>query len=244
MKGLSKQKQKYILSLHNKKYRQQFGVFLVEGQKSIEELINSDFTIDELYLTEKAVQLNIGNLEAIYCTEDEISKVSSFRSNNYGLAIVKCKVNQIWDDSAEDWILALDDIRDPGNLGTIIRIADWYGITKILCSENTVEIYNPKVISSTMGSFTRVHCFYTELKSYLLFTELPIYGAYLNGDNIHRATFPKHGILLMGSESHGISSELEDLVTNKITIPSFGGAESLNAGVATGVILDNIRRST
>lgn len=244
MKGLSKQKQKYIQSLHNKKYRQQFGVFLVEGQKSIEELINSDFTIEELYLTEKATYLNTNSMETTYCTEDEISKVSSFRSNNFGVAMVKCKSNQIWEECAQDWILALDDIGDPGNLGTIIRIADWYGITKILCSENTVEFYNPKVISSTMGSFTRVHCFYTDLMGYLSHTNLPVYGAYLNGDNIHKASFPKQGLLLMGSESHGISSELENLVTNKITIPSFGGAESLNAGVATGVILDNIRSKT
>ena len=228
--------------MHNKKYRQQFGVFIVEGQKSIEELVKSDFTIKELYLTQKADYLNLNDIETTECTEDEISKASSFRSNNFGIAVVKSKTNLIWQNQESDWILALDDIRDPGNLGTIIRIADWYGIKKILCSQNTVEFYNPKVISSTMGSFTRVHCFYTDLKSHLAKSELPVYGAYLNGENIHKASFPKEGMLLMGSESHGISSDLEAFVTHKITIPAFGGAESLNAGVATGVILDNIRR--
>lgn len=241
MNGLSKQKQKYIQSLHIKKYRQQFGHFIVEGQKSLEELAKSDFDVKEVYLTEKGSDLRIANAEINFCSEKEIEKVSSFRSNNFGVAVVACKPN-IEPLINEEWILALDEIRDPGNLGTIIRIADWYGISKIICSENTVELYNPKVISSTMGSFCRVNCFYTNLQEYFKELNIPVYGAYLNGENIHKLSFPKSGVLLMGSESHGISTDLEKIVSNKITIPAFGGAESLNAGVATAVILDNIRR--
>ncbi|AWV98215.1 RNA methyltransferase [Arcticibacterium luteifluviistationis] len=241
MNGLSKQKQKYIQSLHIKKYRQQFGFFIVEGQKSLEELAKSDFDVKEVYLTERGSDLRITNAEISFCSEKDIEKVSSFRSNNYGIAIVACKPNEK-PIIKNEWVLALDEIRDPGNLGTIIRIADWYGINKIICSENTVELYNPKVISSTMGSFSRVNCFYTNLKEYLPELDLPVYGAYLNGQNIHQLSFPESGVLLMGSESHGISAELEHIVSNKITIPAFGHAESLNAGIATAVILDNIRR--
>ncbi|WP_341224473.1 RNA methyltransferase [uncultured Arcticibacterium sp.] len=242
MNGLSKQKQKYIQSLHIKKYRQQFGHFIVEGQKSLEELAKSDFDVKEVYLTEKGSELRITNAEINLCSEKDIEKVSSFRSNNYGVAVVACKPN-LKPTVKKEWVLALDEIRDPGNLGTIIRIADWYGINKIICSENTVELYNPKVISSTMGSFGRVNCFYTNLSEYLTELNLPVYGAYLNGQNIHQLSFPESGVLLMGSESHGISAELKETVSNKITIPAFGKAESLNAGVATAVILDNIRRS-
>jgi RNA methyltransferase, TrmH family len=233
--GLSKQKQKYIQSLHLKKYRQQFGAFIVEGQKSIEELAKSDFKVLELFITDKAKTLLINAEQISYCTEEELQKASSFKSNNYGIAVVASKENLALDIEENEWVLALDDLNDPGNLGTIIRIADWYGIKKIICSENTVEFYNPKVISSTMGSFTRVSCFYTDLKTYLESTAVPVFGAYLNGSNIHNFDFPSSGILMIGSESHGISTKLEHLVTKKITIPAFGKAESLNAGVAAAI---------
>ena len=242
MDGLSKQKQKYIQSLHLKKYRQQFGAFIVEGQKSIEELVNSDFKILEIFLTDKAKDLKPLANQTTYCSENDIQKITSFKSNNYGLAVVAAKPNIPFDFKQNEWVLALDDISDPGNLGTIIRIADWYGISKIICSENTVELYNPKVISSTMGSFTRVSCYYTDLQTCLSDVELTVYGAFLNGENIHQIVFPQGGILLMGSESHGVGQRLEKLVQQKVTIPAFGKAESLNVGIATAVILDNIRR--
>jgi TrmH family RNA methyltransferase len=240
--GISKQKQKYIQSLHLKKYRQQFGAFIVEGQKSIEELAKSDFRILELFLTDKANELKVDAEQISYCTAEEIQKASLFKSNNYGIAVVVSKSNVALAIVKNEWVLALDDLNDPGNLGTIIRIADWYGIKKIICSESTVDFYNPKVISSSMGSFTRVSCFYTDLKTYLESNSAPIFGAYLDGANIHKIDFPSSGILIIGSESHGISHELENLVKMKITIPSFGQAESLNAGVATAIILDNINR--
>ena len=139
--------------------------------------------------------------------------------------------------------LVLDDIRDPGNLGTIIRTADWYGINKIIASSETADFYNPKVISATMGSFTRTKIFYTGLESYLAGqTGRPIYGAFLHGNSIYQTDFSSGGFLVIGNESRGISERLEPHITERITIPRIGKAESLNAAIATAVVLDNIRR--
>lgn len=243
MSGISKQRQKYIQSLHNKKYRHQYGVFIVEGRKSIEELLSTDFEIEELFLTAEAAASLAYKGKVEFCKAEELSKVSFVKTNNYGLAIVKMKEVISSIPSKNAWTLALDDINDPGNLGTIIRLADWYGIRQIYCSEQTVDCYNPKVISSTKGSFGRVDCIYTDLGKLLAASDLPVFGAYLAGESVHSFTsYPNSGILLIGSESHGISAELAGFVTNKITIPSFGQAESLNAGVATAILLDNLTR--
>src|SRR5690606_15106813 len=134
--------------------------------------------------------------------------------------------------------------RDPGNLGTIIRIADWYGIKKLIFSEETADIYNPKVLNASMGSFTRISFFYTDLEEYLRGIPFPVYGAFLEGENLHRKNFKPEGIILMGNESNGISGKLASLVTDKLTIPPFGQAESLNVAVATAVICDNFRRNS
>lgn len=242
MNGLSKQKQKYIQSLHNKKYRKQYEAFLVEGEKSVKELLASDFEILELYLSEKALQELPEVSNYSLCFLADLEKVSTFRSNNFGLAVVKMKENKPIVTNQGQWTLALDDINDPGNLGTIIRIADWYGIKEIICSVNTVELYNPKVISSTMGSFTRVSCYYTDLGLYLKHSTNPVYGAVLQGSNIHELDRIEPGVLVIGSESHGIASEIVPFLNQKLTIPAFGKAESLNAGVATGILLDNLIR--
>ncbi len=240
--GLSKQKQKYIQSLHNKKYRKQFGEFLVEGEKSIGELLNSDFHISELFLSAKASLQIFASVSPVLCSEEEIEKVSTFRSNNFGVAVVKMREDISPVPGENPWVLALDEIHDPGNLGTIIRIADWYGIQQIVCSENTVDFYNPKVISSTMGSFTRVACHYVNLNSWLEEVSMPVYGAVLNGSDIHQLNDIEPGVLVIGSESHGLSPEIERLLNRKLTIPAFGRAESLNAGVAAGILLDNLKR--
>jgi TrmH family RNA methyltransferase len=142
----------------------------------------------------------------------------------------------------DELVLILDRINDPGNLGTIIRIADWYGVSQIICSPDTVDCYNPKVLMATMGSFTRVSICYIDLDRYLSEIEWKIYGAYLDGENIHTKDFENFGwYLVIGSEAHGISSSLEKYITDKVTIPRFWLAESLNAGIATAVILDRIR---
>ncbi len=243
----TKNQAKLIKSLDEKKNRLETGLFLVEGEKSVSELLDSDFEIDLVLTTteffdkygekirEKSKSYEIVN-------QSELEKVGTFTTNNAALAVVKQKkILEPKNDS--EIFLALDEIKDPGNLGTIIRIADWYGIKNIIASKNTVDFYNPKVITATKGSFTRVKIFYTDLNDFLLKTKLPIFGAFLNGKNIHETKFPKSGILVMGNESNGISRELEKNINQRITIPSFGKAESLNVAIATAIILDNWKNS-
>jgi RNA methyltransferase, TrmH family len=241
---LSKAKSKFIKSLQIKKYRKQEQCFVVQGAKSVQELIESDFqtltvvgTVDFLNRLK-----DLHNIEVIECTENELKSLGEFQSNDSGLALAKMKQNKPAKVSGEDWALALDDIRDPGNLGTIIRTADWYGIKHIIASEETADFYNAKVISATMGSFTRINIFYTSLEEYLQDFKGRIYGAFLDGRDVHREAFDGGGIILIGNESRGIAAELDKFVTDRITIPRFGKAESLNAAIATAIICDNIRR--
>ena len=245
---LSKNVSKYITALQIKKYRQEYGTFLVEGAKSVIELLHSDFDIETIVATPIFCEANTKILanqtfKIEYATADELSKVGSLQSNDSCLAIAKTKENVSMSANKQEFVLVLDDIRDPGNLGTIIRIADWYGITKIICSETTTDWYNPKVISATKGSFTRVSGFYTDLKQYLSgITNTAIYGAFMAGQNVHEVSFGQSGYIVMGNESTGISTDVEVFVNQKITIPRFGHAESLNVGIAAAVVLDNLRR--
>lgn len=242
---LTKAKIKLIKSLHEKKYRNEFGLFLVEGEKSVKELLNSDFKIDYILTTKKFYEENTKQLNGIdveIVEKGEIEKVSSLESNDSVLAVAYQKENKEFEIDKNEIILALDDIRDPGNLGTIIRIADWYGIKKIVASENTVDVYNNKTISSTKGSFTRVQIFYTNLEEYLKDAEVPVLGTFMKGENVHTFDFPKNGLLLMGNESNGISVEAEKYISTKITIPSFGETESLNVAIATAIVVDNWKR--
>ena len=246
-----------IKSLHDKKDRQKMGLFLVEGEKSVMETINSNFEIKTILATKPfyTKYLKLINEKKINCEivePGEIEKVSTMESNDQALAIVKQKNTETLDAKVGETeiILALDNIRDPGNFGTIIRIADWYGIKKVIASIGTVDLYNPKVISATKGSFTRVNVYYADLSKYLSEVGSPILGAFMNGENAHKLSFPKNGILVMGNESNGITSEIEKLVTQKVSIPAFGStlerngrAESLNVAIATAIILDNYRRS-
>lgn len=223
-------------------------MFLVEGAKSILELLDSDYDVQSIYLTESFYQSCESLLAERQGTEvsivaaRELENAGNFESNDSGIAIVAMKENNFMKPENGEFALILDEVRDPGNLGTIVRIADWYGINKLICSENTADIYNPKVIASSMGSFTRVNHYYGDLDSLLSDNSLPVYGAYLNGKSVHEESFSQQGYLLMGSESHGIRDSLRKFVSNPITIPGYGKAESLNVAVATAVILDNIRR--
>lgn len=244
---LSKNQIKYINSLQQKKFRQEYQSFVVEGAKSVVELLSSDFELESLYVTEDFYKetkplLDKQPLRAEIVGQAELEKAGTFSSNNAALAVAKIKSNQELLLNDTEYALVLDEIRDPGNLGTIIRVADWYGIQKIICSEGTVDLYNPKVISSTMGSFTRVSLFYTDLVTYLKGQQKPIYGAFLDSENVHTLNFAPSGYIIIGNEANGISEAVEEVVTHKITIPRFGGAESLNAGIATAVICDNLRR--
>jgi RNA methyltransferase, TrmH family len=246
---LSKNVSKYITALQIKKYRQEYGTFLVEGAKSVVELLDSDFVIETIVTTPIFYEANTKmfanqTFKVEYATADELSKVGSLQTNDSCLAIVKMKENSRLLAGSQEFVLVLDDIRDPGNLGTIIRIADWYGINKIICSETTTDWYNPKVISATKGSFTRVKGFYTDLKQYLdNLTDTDVYGTFMTGQSVHGVAFGQSGYVVMGNESNGISADIEAFVNQKITIPRFGHAESLNVGIAAAVVLDNLRRN-
>jgi TrmH family RNA methyltransferase len=242
---LSKAKSKFIKSLQVKKYRKQEQCFLAEGAKTVQELLDSDFEVITLLGTPtflSTIRQQLPDCEIIEVGERDLQGLAEFQTNNAALAVVRMKPNEAVQVASDEWGLVLDDIKDPGNLGTIIRTADWYGITKIIASAETADFYNGKVISATMGSFTRVEIFYTSLSEYLSTYEGKTYGAYLRGEDVHKKKFGKGGLLVIGSESHGISPDLEKYITDKITIPAYGKAESLNAAIATGIICDNIRR--
>lgn len=241
---ISKNQLKLIRSLAQKKYRKQHQLFLVQGEKNVLELFDTPLVIHSLFVTEAFATLHQAKLaNLIYTLTDDanLAKASTIVSNNAALAVVNIPPAELPNDS--QWLIALDGVSDPGNLGTIIRVADWYGIKHIIASEACADPYNPKTISATMGSFARVSVTQVDLPVYLANSRQPIYGAYLGGENVHRTQFSQTGILLMGSESHGIGKEAGEHVTNKITIPAFGHAESLNVAMATGIILDNIFRT-
>jgi TrmH family RNA methyltransferase len=244
---ISKAKSKFIKSLQVKKYRVEEQCFVVEGAKSVSELLVSDFEV--LTVVASSAYL-LGNrstirdqIEIIEADENELSGLGSFQSNQDVMAIAKMKANQEVEQHPDKYVLVLDDIRDPGNLGTIIRIADWYGITSIIASEQSADFYNPKVISASMGSFCRVNIFYTSLTSYLTQKQGTLYGAFLDGQNVHQVNFETSGFIVIGNEAHGISGDVGHFVDKRISIPRFGKAESLNAAVATAIVLDNLSRS-
>ncbi|NRH20706.1 RNA methyltransferase [Candidatus Gracilibacteria bacterium] len=238
---ISKAKISYLRSLQDKTTRYQEGVFIVEGRKSMLEYMDSDLEIIEGFFTEKFSEGNEFGFPISLVSESELSRITTLNTNDSGILLIKMRENKLPKIQKNELILVLDTINDPGNLGTVIRIADWYGISHIIASRDTVDCYNPKVIMATMGSFARISIFYTDLDLYLSKISGKVYGAYLDGESTHTKKFDSTGgYLVIGSEAHGITAELEKYVTDKITIPRFGLAESLNAGVATAVILDRM----
>lgn len=243
---ISKAKIKHIRALQVKKYRKDEQCFVVEGTKSVVELLQSDFEVVWVGATVEFIQhfeplLTQKKREVVEATEQELEAAGSFQSNTSALAIARMKPNNAFPIRDNEWALVLDDIRDPGNLGTIIRTADWYGVNHIIASEATADFYNPKVISATMGSFCRVNVFYTNLLPYLQAARKPVYGTFLDGTDVHQLQWSGGGLLVIGNEANGISPAIEKLLTQKITIPRYGRAESLNAALATGIVLDVIR---
>jgi TrmH family RNA methyltransferase len=242
---LGKLKLKYIQSLGQKKLRDEEGVFIAEGPKLVAELLTSGkMIVKQLFALPVWIEENpgiAGKIETIAVTEDELEKISQLSTPNKVLAIVK-KVDLPEDISIKGTIvLALDTIQDPGNLGTIIRIADWFGIRQVVCSHDSADIYNPKVVQSTMGSIARVNVIYTDLASWLNGQkDIRIYAATLAGQDITGMKKLNEGIIVIGNESKGISEEIMNLANVKVTIPKKGEAESLNAAVATGIILSHL----
>lgn len=250
---ISKNQIKHVSSLKLSKFRKEYKGFVVEGEKIVEELIESDFKITSLFGLENWILnfesvLEAKKIDFYKISPKELERISTLKTPNKVLAVVKIPDHPLPEkQDFNNLILVLDKIQDPGNLGTIIRTADWFGVKHIVCSEDTVDVYNPKVIQSTMGSFLRVKTHYTELENFFKNeapNDLNIYGALLDGENIYKHKFPGKGILIIGNESKGISDEVAQFVTHRISIPAHPNnkAESLNASVAAAILMSEFRR--
>lgn len=233
---------KLIKSLHQKKYRSQHGLFFVEGIKVVTELLQAQFkpycvlATDALLLADRNIQVDL-------ISEKELKQISALKTPNKVLAVFH--IPEIKTIDFSEWIVVLDDVRDPGNLGTIIRLCDWYDIKQLICSKNTVDCYNPKVLQASMGSIARVEVIYENLEAILKESELPVYGSFIDEASVYSQNLPEKGILVMGNEANGISKELKQWISQKMAIPQFGNktTESLNVATATAILLNEIRRS-
>ena len=238
--SLSKNHIKLITSLGQKKYRQNHKLFVVEGVKVVKEFLNSSFELHQLFSTDNS----FAHLPAsILIEEHELKKISKLKTPNRVLAIFKIPEPKKIEFTG--LILALDAINDPGNLGTMIRLCDWFGVSQMICSKDTVDCYNRKVVQASMGSLTRVSLHYVELESFLSNTDLPIFTADMNGENVYKTNLPNEGVLIMGNEANGISDAVKSLSTHELTIPRFGDiqqTESLNVATATAILLSEFRR--
>ncbi len=241
---VSKSQIKLITSLQQKKYRKQEHLFFVEGVKGVQELLDSNFELHELFTT-KSDFLAIEKSKVYTITDSDLKKISALATPNSCLAVFK--IPKAVSFEQKGLILALDNVRDPGNLGTIIRLCDWFGIKTLFCSEESVDVYNPKVVQATMGSISRVNVVYGNLDQFLSKTKLPIYGTFMDGKNIYNETLSTEGIIVMGNEANGISKTIENLVSQRIAIPQFGDlqtTESLNVATATAIILSEFKRNS
>lgn len=239
---VSKNQIKLITSLQQKKYRQTHQLFVAEGVKVIQELLLSNFVLEHLYCTTELFEAIESNKKTII-SEADLKKITSLATPNNCLALFQIPPQQKQPTSS--LIVALDAIRDPGNLGTIIRLCDWFGISQLVCSNETVDVYNPKVIQATMGSIARVTITYVDLPQYLQQTKLPVYGTFMDGKNVYKEQLPSEGILVFGNEANGISEEVAHYVTNRLAIPRFGTlqkTESLNVATATAIFLSEFKR--
>ena len=240
--NISKNQVKVITSLSQKKYRQKQKLFIAEGIKVVNELLNSSFEIDTLFAVDNFTT-DISVDKIIRISEKDLQKISNLKTPNKVLGIFK-----IPDEiplQKNGVTIALDAINDPGNLGTIIRLCDWFGVSQLVCSNDTVDCYNQKVVQASMGSLTRVSIIYTDLETYLHETQFPTFIADMDGENIYKTTLPKEAILIMGNEANGVSDEIKALIKNKISIPRFGETqrtESLNVATATAILLSEFKR--
>ena len=243
---LSKAQQKLITSLSQKKYRQKHGIFVAEGVKVIKEFLKSKYKLHALFTTADIFTNQFSNQDVNpnFITLPELAKISFLSTPQVALALFK--IPDYEEVKTKGLSLILDGVRDPGNMGTIIRECDWFGIKHIICSADTVDCYNPKVVQASMGSLARVKVFYTDLHTYLSRQDAEILGAFLDGENIYKQhKFTKNSLLVLGNEANGISPEVEELVSKRISIPRFGElreTESLNVAMAGAILLSELRR--
>ena len=241
--NISKNQFKLITSLSQKKYRHKYKLFIAEGVKVVNELLKSNLELTQLFCT-KEFLTTVDVDKKIQITQEELKKISKLKSPNQVLAIFR--IPFIDEVDKNNITLVLDDINDPGNLGTIIRLCDWFDIKSIVCSLKTVDCYNQKVVQASMGSLTRVNIVYTDLKKFITNSSLPVFIADMDGENIYKAELPKKVLLIMGNEANGVSVEIKNLVKNKISIPQFGenhSTESLNVATATAIIFSEFKRN-
>ena len=248
---LSQNQLRHIASLKSKKFRDEHRQFIAEGHKLVTDLMESPYRFEGIYASAGWIVVNLKAIQskkipAFETTPREMERISALSTPSPVLAVIDIPDSPVTRHASRvpDLCLALDDIRDPGNMGTIIRVADWFGIETVICSETCVDLYNPKVVQSTMGSIARVKVAYANLEKWLdeVKESVPVYGTFLGGDLLYETELTPDGVILIGNESRGISPELERLVTRRITIPSYGKAESLNASVAAAVVCAEFRR--
>jgi len=232
---------KLIKSLQQKKYRTQHSLFVVEGIKTVTELLKSDLVAHQVYSTDNSLFEEDKEIVQLI-SEKELHQISNLKTPNKVLGVFQIPKNHTIDFS--NWVVALDNVSDPGNLGTIIRLCDWFGIRHLLCSKNTVDCYNPKVLQATMGSIARVNVVYDNLEEVLKDSDATIYGTFMNAQKVYKKDLSASGVLVMGNEANGVSKEVEKLCRERISIPQFGTShtESLNVATATAIFLSEIRR--
>lgn len=236
---VSKSQIKLITSLAQKKYRQQHGLFVVEGLKGISEFLESNFNLHSLF----ALEGSFTEEKPTEIAAAELKKISFLKTPQKALALFE--IPEDLNKVESGFQLVLDDVRDPGNLGTLIRLCDWYGIKNLICSKETVDCFNPKVVQATMGSLTRVNLIYTDLPDYLAEQELPIYAAFMDSESVYKEKLPQDAILILGNEANGISDAVAEKIQHKISIPQFGQSttESLNVAIAGAILVSEFKRS-
>ncbi len=243
---LSKSNIKRITSLHQKKYRQREGLFVAEGIKVINELLQSSFQLEAIYGIERT-SLDLSKDQSVVFQEvtlSELKKISFLKTPQTALALFK--IPKEVPSQGKGLTVVLDDVRDPGNLGTIIRLCDWFGVSNLVCSSQTVDCYNPKVVQATMGSLSRIPITYRDIEVYLEKEQRSIYGTFMDGENIYASILPNEAVIIMGNEANGISEAISKFVSHKIAIPRFGQlqkTESLNVATATAICLSEFKRS-
>ena len=232
---------KLIKSLQQKKYRNEHGLFVIEGKKGLQELLSSSIKPYKIYVS-NALELDMTWDGVERVSTKELQQMSALKNPNGVLGVFYIPPPLPLD--FKDWIVLLDGIQDPGNLGTIIRLCDWFGITNLICSNNTVDCYNPKVLQATMGSIARVNVVYQDIALFLKTNPLPVYGSFMDGVSVYESELPNKGVLIMGNEGKGISDKIKEFCSYTITIPQYGKetTESLNVGTASAILLNEIRR--
>lgn len=239
---ISNSQTKLITSLKLKKYRDRHGLFVAEGPKVISELLNEGLKLKWMFSTEDDLVSDDSHFQI---SEKELKSISFLTTPNTSLAVFEMpKPSKVKDSGL---IVTLDALRDPGNLGTIIRLCDWFGVEQLVCSSDTADCYNPKVVQASMGSLARVKIHYLPLDEFLDSTGLPVYGGFMDGENIYEKELPENAILLFGNEANGVSDAISEKITERVSIPQFGTVqktESLNVATATAIFLSEFKRST